>query len=90
MQNATLWSGVRGVEKSVVEDTGFDEAKQVLVAYVRPRQAVEALSWVRGELAMMRARALGGNARGAARLLSGGPRVRCLCRGQAVCVGPCV
>ena len=38
MQNATLWRAVLGVEKTVVEDVGFDEAEQVLVAHVRPRQ----------------------------------------------------
>ena len=38
MQSATLWRGVLGVEKTVVEDVEFDEAEQVLVAHVRPRQ----------------------------------------------------
>ena len=53
----------------------------------RPRQAVEAArSWVRGELPMMRARALGGHAMGAARLLSGGPRFAAYAAGQAACV----
>ena len=53
----------------------------------RPRQAVEAArSWVRGELPMMRARALGGHAMGAARLLTGGPRFAAYAAGQAACV----
>ena len=48
MQNATLWRGVLGVEKTVVEDVEFDEAEQVLVAHVRPRQhAGRALRTVR-------------------------------------------
>ena len=40
MQNATLWRAVLGVEKTVVEDVEFDEAEQVLVAHVRPKQHV--------------------------------------------------
>jgi hypothetical protein len=53
----------------------------------RPRQAIEAArSWVRGELPMMRARALGGHAMGAARPLSGGPRFAAYAAGQAACV----
>jgi transposase len=38
VQNASLWRGVLGIEKAVVEDVEFDEAEQVLVAHVRPRQ----------------------------------------------------
>ena len=38
MQNATLWRAVLGVEKTVVEQVGFDEVEQVLVAHVRPRE----------------------------------------------------
>ena len=53
----------------------------------RPRQAIEAArSWVRGELPMMRARALGGHAMGAARPLSGGPRFAAYAAGQSACV----
>ena len=53
----------------------------------RPRQAIEAArSWVRGELPMMRARALGGHAMGAARPLSGAPRFVAYAAGQAACV----
>ncbi len=53
----------------------------------RPRQAIEAArSWVRRELPMMRARALGGHAMGAARPLSGGPRFAAYAAGQAACV----
>ncbi len=53
----------------------------------RPRQAIEAArSWVRGELPMMQARALGGHAMGAARPLSGGPRFAAYAAGQAACV----
>ena len=53
----------------------------------RPREAIEAArSWVRGELPMMRARALGGHAMGAARSLRGGPRFAAYAAGQAACV----
>jgi len=53
----------------------------------RPRRAIEAVrSWVRGELPMMRARALGGHAMGAARQLRGGPRFAAYAAGQAACV----
>lgn len=38
MQNATLWRGLLGVEKTVVEWVEFDEAQQLLVARVRPRK----------------------------------------------------
>ena len=38
MQNASLWRGVLGIEKTVVEDVEFDDDEQVLVAHVRPRQ----------------------------------------------------
>ncbi|WP_420881702.1 putative immunity protein, partial [Rhodococcus sp. (in: high G+C Gram-positive bacteria)] len=41
----------------------------------RPRQAIEAArAWVRGEIAMMQARAAGGHAMGAARDLRGAAR----------------
>lgn len=36
MQNATLWRGLLGVEKTVVEDIELDEDEGVLVASVRP------------------------------------------------------
>ena len=53
----------------------------------RPREAIEAAgSWARGELPMMRARALGGHAMGAARPLRGGPRFAAYAAGQAACV----
>ena len=53
----------------------------------RPREAIEATrSWARGELPMMRARALGGHAMGAARSLRGGPRFAAYAAGQAACV----
>ncbi len=38
MQNATLWRGLLGVEKTVVEDVEFDEEAQLLIAHVRPRR----------------------------------------------------
>ncbi len=38
MQNATLWRGLLGVEKTVVEDVEFDEDAQLLIAHVRPRR----------------------------------------------------
>jgi thymidine phosphorylase len=50
----------------------------------RPREAIEAArAWVRGELPMMRARAVGGHAMGAARDLSGAPRHAAYAAGQA-------
>ena len=50
----------------------------------RPRQAIEAArAWVRGELPMMRARAAGGHAMGAARDLRGAPRHAAYAAGQA-------
>jgi immunity protein 5 of polymorphic toxin system len=53
----------------------------------RPREAIEAArSWARGELPMMRARALGGQAMGAARPLRGGSRFAAYAAGQAACV----
>jgi transposase len=36
VRNATLWSALVGVEKTVVEDVEYDEDQQVLVAHVRP------------------------------------------------------
>ena len=38
MRNATLWRGLLGVEKTVVEEVEFDEDEQVLIAHVRPRR----------------------------------------------------
>jgi transposase len=38
VQNATLWRGLLGVEKTVVEWVEFDEEEQLLVARVRPRK----------------------------------------------------
>lgn len=53
----------------------------------RPRQAIEgARAWVRGELAMMATRALGGHAMGAARPLQGAARFAAYAAGQAACV----
>lgn len=53
----------------------------------RPRQAVDGTrAWVRGELAMMATRALGGHAMGAARPLRGAPRFAAYAAGQAACV----
>ena len=53
----------------------------------RPRAAIEACrAWVRGELAMMQARAAGGHAMGAARELRGAPRWAAYAAGQAACV----
>lgn len=50
----------------------------------RPREAIEAArSWVRGELPMMRTRAFGGHAMGAARDLTGAPRFAAYAAGQA-------
>ncbi len=53
----------------------------------RPRQAIEhARAWARGEVAMMRARAAGGHAMGAARELRGAPRFAAYAAGQAAVV----
>jgi hypothetical protein len=53
----------------------------------RPRQAIAAArAWVRGELPMMQARALGGHAMGAARALSGAARHAAYAAGQAAVV----
>lgn len=53
----------------------------------RPRQAIEhARAWVRGEVGMMRSRAAGGHAMGAARDLRGAPRFAAYAAGQAACV----
>lgn len=50
----------------------------------RPRQAIEAArAWVRGEIAMMQARAAGGHAMGAARDLRGAARYAAHAAGQA-------
>lgn len=50
----------------------------------RPRQAIEsARAWTRGELGMMRARAAGGHAMGAARDLRGAARHAAYAAGQA-------
>ena len=52
-----------------------------------PRQAIDAArSWACGELPMMRTRALGGHAMGAARPLRGAPRFAAYAAGQAACV----
>lgn len=54
---------------------------------LRPRQAVDgARAWVRGELKMMAARALGGHAMAAARPLGGAARFAAYAAGQAACV----
>lgn len=53
----------------------------------RPRQAIEhARAWVRGEVTMMRARAAGGHAMGAARDLTGAARHAAYAAGQAAAV----
>ena len=53
----------------------------------RPREAIEAArSWVLGELPMMRTRAFGGHAMGAARDLTGAPRFAAYAAGQAAVV----
>lgn len=53
----------------------------------RPRAAIEAArAWTRGELAMMRTRAAGGHAMGAARDLRGAPRHAAYAAGQAAVV----
>jgi hypothetical protein len=54
---------------------------------LRPRQAIEhARAWARGEVAMMKARAAGGHAMGAARDLRGAPRFAAYAAGQAAVV----
>ena len=54
----------------------------------RPRAAIDAArAWARDELPMMKARALGGHAMGAARPLTGAPRFAAYAAGQAACVG---
>lgn len=53
----------------------------------RPREAIEhARAWVRGEVAMMQARAAGGHAMGAARDLRGAARFAAYAAGQAAAV----
>ncbi|ATG52010.1 hypothetical protein CFK38_11130 [Brachybacterium vulturis] len=54
----------------------------------RPQQAISAArAWAAGEMPMMRARALGGHAMGAARPLRGAARFAACSAGQAACVG---
>lgn len=54
----------------------------------RPRDAIAAArAWARGEMPMMRARAAGGHAMGAARPLTGAARFAAYAAGQAACVG---
>ncbi|HET7723645.1 MAG TPA: hypothetical protein VFK68_03330 [Propionibacteriaceae bacterium] len=54
----------------------------------RPREAIDAArAWARGDLPMMRARAVGGHAMGAARPLRGAARFAAYAAGQAACVG---
>jgi hypothetical protein len=54
---------------------------------LRPRQAIEhARAWARGEVAMMRTRAAGGYAMGAARDLTGSARFAAYAAGQAAVV----
>lgn len=38
MQNVTLWRGLLGVEKTVIERVELEEEQEVLVAHVRPRK----------------------------------------------------
>ena len=65
----------------------LDAFESVCPDDLRPREAVEAgRAWVRGELPMMRARAAGGHAMGAARELRGAPRWAAYAAGQAACV----
>jgi hypothetical protein len=53
----------------------------------RPREAIAAArAWTRGELPMMRTRAVGGHAMGAARDLTGAPRFAAYAAGQAAVV----
>ncbi|MDN5796051.1 MAG: hypothetical protein L0H79_09920 [Intrasporangium sp.] len=53
----------------------------------RPRAAIEGIrAWACGELPMMRTRALGGHAMGAARPLQGAPRYAAYAAGQAAAV----
>lgn len=53
----------------------------------RPREALAHLhAWVRGEVGMMRCRAAGGHAMGAARPLRGAARFAAYAAGQAACV----
>lgn len=53
----------------------------------RPRDAIEAArAWARGDMQMMEARARGGQAMGAARLLLGAARYAAYSAGQAACV----
>ena len=53
----------------------------------RPRDAIDhTRAWVRGEVAMMQARAAGGHAMGAARDLRGAARHAAYAAGQAACV----
>jgi hypothetical protein len=55
----------------------------------RPRDAIEhARAWVRGEVGMMRTRAAGGHAMGAARDLRGAARHAAYAAGQAAVVAP--
>jgi hypothetical protein len=62
----------------------FESAKPL---DTRPRHAIEqARAWVRGEVAMMEARAAGGHAMAAARDLSGAPRHAAYAAGQAAVV----
>ena len=54
----------------------------------RPREAIAAArAWAGGELPMMRARAAGGHAMGAARPRRGAPRFAAYAAGQSACVG---
>lgn len=61
---------------------------QVRPADPRPREAIAAArAWAAGELPMMKARAAGGHAMGAARPLTGAARFAAYAAGQAACVG---
>lgn len=54
----------------------------------RPREAIAAArAWARGDMPMMRARAAGGHAMGAARPHTGAARFAAYAAGQAACVG---
>lgn len=62
--------------------------EQVCPTDPRPREAIAAArAWARGDLPMMKARAAGGHAMGAARPLTGAARFAAYSAGQAACVG---
>ena len=69
---------------AVCAENVLDLFESVRPGDTRPREAIEhARAWVRGEVAMMQARAAGGNAMGAARDLRGPARFAAYAAGQA-------